>query len=83
MTATVYDPGDGSQRDLAVEVAGGTVNYTWRGGPAGMREIAKMVTLSGGQSQLAYRAAAPASLPVILDRIVFYPPSTAAGAAAC
>jgi hypothetical protein len=83
MSVTVYDPGDGSERDLAVEVAGGTVSYSWGGGPAGMREIAKLVTLPGGPSQLAYRAVAPAQLPVILDRISFYPTSTAAGAAAC
>jgi hypothetical protein len=83
MSAAVYDPGDGAERDLAVAVAGETLTYSWSGVAAGMREVVKMVTLPGGSAQLAYRAVAPAQIPVIVDRIIFYPPSTGGGAPAC
>src|SRR6266702_5670002 len=73
LEADVYDPGDGKQRTLAVEVAGQSEEISWTGGTAAVTAITRQLSLPGGAQTLVYQDLSPSGVQVIVDRLVLWP----------
>lgn len=74
----VLDQGDGKQRAIEVGLGGTTLNLTWSGQKAGLRDLVQPVHVGSANRLISFEVVAGSTVPLTVDRLTLYPPVSGA-----